>query len=120
MSTLDRIFGVRSPSSRCFICPVCRDVLFMTSTVDRRQSWPRVARDLDALQEAGVDGVLFCNEKDYPYQVKVGVEIAAAMAATVGRLRERIRVPFGVTCCGTPLPAWRSPGPPALRSSARC
>ena len=62
-----------------------------------------MARDLDVLQEAGVDGVLFCNEKDYPYQLKVGAEIAAAMAATVGRLRERIRVPFGVNLLWDPM-----------------
>jgi membrane complex biogenesis BtpA family protein len=61
-----------------------------------------VARDLAVLQEAGVDGLLFCNEKDYPYQLKVGPEVAAAMAATVGRLRDRIRVPFGVNLLWDP------------------
>jgi len=55
-----------------------------------------LARDLAVLQEAGVDGVLFCNEKDYPYQLKVGPEVPAAMAAAIGRLRSQIRVPFGV------------------------
>jgi len=49
-----------------------------------------------------VDGLLFCNEKDYPYQLKVGPEVAAAMAATVGRLRDRIRVPFGVNLLWDP------------------
>ncbi len=62
-----------------------------------------VARDLEILQEAGVDGVLFCNEKDYPYQLKVGPEVAAAMAATVGRLRDRITVPFGVNLLWDPM-----------------
>jgi membrane complex biogenesis BtpA family protein len=62
-----------------------------------------VARDLDVLQDAGVDGVLFCNEKDYPYQLKVGTEVAAAMAATVGRLRDRISVPFGVNLLWDPM-----------------
>jgi uncharacterized protein len=62
-----------------------------------------VARDLEVLQEAGVDGVLFCNEKDYPYQLKVGTEVATAMAATVGRLRSRIDVPFGVNLLWDPM-----------------
>jgi uncharacterized protein len=62
-----------------------------------------VARDLEVLQEAGVDGVLFCNEKDYPYQLKVGTEVACAMAATVGRLRSRIGVPFGVNLLWDPM-----------------
>jgi len=55
-----------------------------------------VGRDLDTLQAAGVDGVLFCNENDIPYQLTVGPEIPAAMAAVIGELRASVRVPFGV------------------------
>jgi uncharacterized protein len=55
-----------------------------------------VGRDLEVLQDAGVDGVLFCNEADIPYQLVVGPEIPAAMAAVIGQLRPSIRVPFGV------------------------
>src|SRR5258708_11526487 len=55
-----------------------------------------VGRDLEALQDAGVDAVLFCNEADIPYQLQVGPEIPAAMAAVIGELRSSIRVPFGV------------------------
>ena len=55
------------------------------------------------LQAAGVDGLLFCNEKDYPYQLKVGVEIPSAMAAAIGRLRSAIRVPFGVNILWDPI-----------------
>jgi len=55
-----------------------------------------VGHDLDTLQAAGVDGVLFCNEADIPYQLAVGPEIPAAMAAVIGELRSSVRVPFGV------------------------
>jgi uncharacterized protein len=55
-----------------------------------------VGRDLEVLQDAGVDAVLFCNEADIPYQLTVGPEIPAAMAAVIGELRPSIRVPFGV------------------------
>lgn len=55
-----------------------------------------IGKDLIVLQDAGVDGVLFCNEADVPYQLKVGPEIPAAMAAVIGELRPAIRVPFGV------------------------
>lgn len=55
-----------------------------------------LGRDLATLQDAGVDGVLFCNEADIPYQLKVGPEISAAMAAVIGELRSDVRVPFGV------------------------
>jgi membrane complex biogenesis BtpA family protein len=56
----------------------------------------RVAEDLAALQSAEVDGLLFCNEMDYPYQLSVGPEVAAAMAYVIGRLRNQITRPFGV------------------------
>src|ERR1700683_4223015 len=55
-----------------------------------------VGRDLTVLQDAGIDAVLFCNEADIPYQLEVGPEIPAAMAAVIGELRTSIRVPFGV------------------------
>jgi membrane complex biogenesis BtpA family protein len=55
-----------------------------------------VGRDLEVLQDAGVDAVLFCNEADIPYQLQVGPEIPAAMAAVIGELHSSIRVPFGV------------------------
>ena len=55
-----------------------------------------VGRDLQILQAAGVDGLLFCNENDIPYQLAVGPEIPSAMAAVIGELRSDIRVPFGV------------------------
>ena len=60
-----------------------------------------VGRDLAALQDAGVDGVLFCNGADIPYQLAVGPEIPAAMAAVIGELRSQIRVQFGSTSTWT-------------------
>jgi len=55
-----------------------------------------IGRDLAVLQDAGVDGLLFCNEADLPYQLAVGPEIPAAMAAVIGELLPEVRVPFGV------------------------
>jgi membrane complex biogenesis BtpA family protein len=55
-----------------------------------------LGKDLVALQEAGVDGLLFCNENDLPYELEVGSEVAAAMAAAIGQLRGDIQLPFGV------------------------
>jgi membrane complex biogenesis BtpA family protein len=64
-----------------------------------------LATDVAALQQAGVDGLLFCNEHDIPYQLRVGPEIAAGMAAAVGRLRSEIRKPFGVDILWDPKAA---------------
>jgi uncharacterized protein len=55
-----------------------------------------VARDVEVLQAAGVDGLLFCNENDIPYQLTVGREVVAAMASVISRLRPVIGTPFGV------------------------
>ncbi len=62
-----------------------------------------VARDLAVLQDAGVDGLLFCNEADLPYQLGVGLEAAAAMAAVIGEVRGEIRCPFGVDLVWDPV-----------------
>lgn len=62
-----------------------------------------LARDLDALQAAGVDGLLFCNEADLPYRLETGSETAAAMAALTGELRNEIHVPFGIDIVWDPV-----------------
>jgi uncharacterized protein len=62
-------------------------------------------QDVLALQEAGVDGLLFCNEHDLPYSTRVGVEIAAAEAAVVARLQPDLAVPFGVDVLWDPRAA---------------
>ena len=43
--------------------------------------------DLMALQAAGVDAVMFGNENDRPYELKVDTASTATMAYVVGRLR---------------------------------
>lgn len=61
------------------------------------------ARDLEALQAAGVDAVMFGNENDRPYELKVDAASTATMAFVIGRLRDRIRVPFGVNVLWDPM-----------------
>jgi membrane complex biogenesis BtpA family protein len=60
-------------------------------------------RDLDALQQAGVDAVMFGNENDRPYEFAVDTASTATMAYVIGRLRERITVPFGVNVLWDPM-----------------
>ena len=61
------------------------------------------ARDLAVLQDAGVDGLLFCNEADLPYQIGVGPEAVAPMAAVIGAIRREISRPFGVNLVWDPV-----------------
>jgi membrane complex biogenesis BtpA family protein len=62
-----------------------------------------VAKDVETLQSCGVDGLLFCNEADLPYQLRVGPEAAAAMAAVIGEVKGTIRRPFGVDLVWDPV-----------------
>jgi membrane complex biogenesis BtpA family protein len=55
-------------------------------------------KDLAALQEGGVDGILISNEFSLPYQRQVNVVTPAAMARVIGELLREIRVPYGVDC----------------------
>ena len=52
--------------------------------------------DLRALQEGGVDGILFSNEFSLPYQRTMSHVTPAAMAYVIGCLRDEITVPYGV------------------------
>jgi membrane complex biogenesis BtpA family protein len=60
------------------------------------------AREVKALQDGGVDAILFCNENDIPYSTSVGVEVVATMAHVIGRLRDDLRVPFGTNLLWDP------------------
>lgn len=59
--------------------------------------------DLAALQAAGVDAVMFGNENDRPYELKVDTASTATMAYVIGRLRGEITVPFGVNVLWDPM-----------------
>jgi uncharacterized protein len=61
------------------------------------------AADLAALQVAGFDAVMFGNENDRPYELSVDTASTATMAYVIGRLRDRITVPFGVNVLWDPM-----------------
>ncbi len=53
-------------------------------------------KDLHALQDGGVDGIIFSNEFSFPYQRNMDRNTVAAMAYVIGNLKSEIKVPFGV------------------------
>jgi uncharacterized protein len=96
MTVLERIFGVERP-----LVAMCHlQGLPGRPRHDAAAGMDRIVdclgRDVRALQDAGVHGLLFCNEHDIPYQLRVGPEAVAAMAAAIGQLRGELRLPFGV------------------------
>jgi hypothetical protein len=62
----------------------------------------RARQDLQALQDGGVDGVMFSNEASLPYLTKVEAITPVCMARIIGELRGEIRVPFGVNVLWDP------------------
>ncbi|EMI5492670.1 BtpA/SgcQ family protein [Providencia stuartii] len=63
----------------------------------------RAYDDLMALQNGGVDAVMFSNEFSLPYLTQVKPETTAAMARIIGQLMSEIRIPFGVNVLWDPV-----------------
>ena len=62
-----------------------------------------VSKDIDALQKAGFDAIMFGNENDRPYEFAVDTASTATMAYVIGRVRAKISVPFGVNVLWDPM-----------------
>ena len=58
--------------------------------------------DMLALQEGGVDAILFSNEFSLPYLTKVETITVASMAAVIGELKREIKIPYGVNVLWDP------------------
>lgn len=56
----------------------------------------KTREDLVALQDGGVDGVMFSNEYSLPYLTDVKNVTVATMAKVIGELKHDIKIPFGV------------------------
>ncbi len=59
--------------------------------------------DLQALQEGGVDAVMFSNENSLPYLTKVEPITTTVMARVITELFDTISIPFGVNVLWDPL-----------------
>src|SRR5262245_21210090 len=55
-----------------------------------------VLKDVEKLQDGGVDAIMFGNENDRPYVFEAPVEGIAAMTAVVQAVKPSLKVPFGV------------------------
>ena len=62
-----------------------------------------VLRDVEALQHAGVDAIMFGNEGDRPYLTKATPETLAAMAVIVTRITPHLDIPYGINYLWDPV-----------------
>ncbi len=60
-------------------------------------------RSLRALQDGGVDAVMFSNEASLPYLTTIETVTTATMARVIGELRPEITVPYGVNVLWDPI-----------------
>jgi membrane complex biogenesis BtpA family protein len=60
-------------------------------------------KELLALQDGGVDAIMFSNEFSLPYLTRVEAVTVAAMARVIGELKHEISVPFGVNVLWDPI-----------------
>ena len=58
--------------------------------------------DLHALQNGGVDAIMFSNERSMPWMTKVEQVIPVTMAYVIGQLHSEIKVPYGVNVIWDP------------------
>ena len=102
-SWLEDIFGCEKPIiAMCHLRALPGDPGYdreggMAKVIDR------ALRDLTALQNGGVDAVMFSNEFSFPYMTRVETVAVAAMARVIGELMDDIKVPFGVDVLWDPL-----------------
>jgi membrane complex biogenesis BtpA family protein len=96
MSWLKEVFGRDKVVIGMVNCPPMPG----TAWYDEKAGLPfitkRVEHDLLALQEGGVDGVLFHNENDRPFVTDIGPEIVATMTRAITQVLPQVKVPFGV------------------------
>ena len=98
----EEVLGVKKPIiAMCHLNPLPGDPYYdpqtgMKGIID----WAR--KDFHALQNGGVDAVMFSNEFSMPYLTKVETVTVAAMARIIGELMSEIRIPFGVNVLWDP------------------
>src|SRR5215470_2800728 len=107
MTVLERLFAIPKPVIAMVHFPALPGRPHYDASGGLKAILERVRHDLGHLQDAGVDGLLFCNEKDLPYSFDVPAEIPATMAYIIGRVRSEVRVPFGVNILWDPVATMR-------------
>ena len=102
MEWIKEVFGTQKPViAMCHLQPMPGDPYYdkdggMQKVMDAAYA------EFTALQEGGVDAVMFSNEFSMPYIKKVKPETTAAMARVIGELMSEIKIPFGVNCLWDP------------------
>ena len=101
---LDETFGVKKPIiAMVHLQPLPGDPYY-DEEGGMEKVIARAKADVLALQEGGVDGLMFSNEYSLPYLTKIEPITIGAMAYVIGRLKDDvIKIPYGVNCLWDPI-----------------
>lgn len=101
MSWLKEVIGTeKAIIAMCHLDPLPGDPYYGNSCMEQVIDHARA--DLIALQNGGVDAVMFSNEFSLPYLTDVQTVTVAAMARIIGELKNDIKVPYGVNVLWDP------------------
>lgn len=103
MGWIEGLFGVAKPViAMCHIHALPGDPGY---DAEKGMEWvvEQARADLRALQDGGVDAVMFSNEYSLPYLTTVEPITTACMARVIAELFDEIRVPFGVNMLWDPV-----------------
>ena len=92
----EEVIGTKKPIiAMCHLNPLPGDPYYNPATgMKDIVEWAR--KDFLALQNGGVDAVMFSNEFSAPYMTEVDPVTVAAMGRVIGELMSDIKIPFGV------------------------
>jgi membrane complex biogenesis BtpA family protein len=92
----EEVLGTKKPIiAMCHLNPMPSDPNYdPVSGMKDVVAWAR--KDFLALQNGGVDAVMFSNEFSGPYMLEVEPVVLASMARIIGELLSDIKIPFGV------------------------
>lgn len=96
------LFGVEKPViGMCHMRAMPGDPQYDTA---KGMDWvyEQARADMLALQEGGVDAILFSNEFSLPYLTKVETITVVCMASVIGELKREIKIPYGVNVLWDP------------------
>ena len=100
---MEELFGVKKPIiAMCHLQPLPGDPYYneekgMAYIVECAK------KDVKALQNGGVDGIMFSNEYSLPYLTKMEPITLAAMAYVIGQVKDELTIPYGINCLWDPI-----------------
>ena len=103
MSWMKELFNTSKPIiAMCHLQPLPGDPYY-DDAGGMRKVVEAAKKDLHALQNGGVDAVMFSNEFSLPYLTKLETITVAGMANVIGELKGEISIPYGVNCLWDPI-----------------